>query len=299
MKIKIAGVRRGSQYSPNHVGNDAAIFNLTVQHLQKLGCEVIEYSEDEFADSPVEEDIIFNMARDVRSIRKLQELEDGGKMVVNSGYGIENCTREKMTRLLLADHIPHPHSLIIPTDQPLPLISQTLGENCWIKRGDFHAIHREDVTYVRNQEEAESVLHEYALRGIPTAVLNEHLKGDLVKFYGIAGTDFFHWFYPDDLNHTKFGLESINGKANGIPFDLESLKDICNRAARVLNIYIYGGDCVVDASGTLRIIDFNDWPSFAPCRSEAAASIARCIYDRILEWQKKSKLTVHHDDRSK
>jgi hypothetical protein len=278
MKYKIAGVKRGNRYSPNHIGNDAAIFNLTLQHLKEKDCEFAEYSEDEFQQAPIDADLIFNMARDTQSIRKLQKLEDEGKCVVNSGYGIENCTREKMTRLLLANHIPHPESIIVSTSEPLPLI-QSLGSHCWIKRGDFHAIHREDVTYARMGEEAETIIREYALRGIPSAVINEHLEGDLVKFYGVEGTDFFYWFYPDELNHSKFGLEAINGKAKGIPFDLKRLKENCSRAAQVLNIRIYGGDCVVDKNGTVRIIDFNDWPSFAPCRNDAAPYIAECIYN--------------------
>ena len=33
----------------------------------------------------------------------------------------------------------------------------------------------------------------------------------------------------------------------------------------------------------IRIIDFNDWPSFAPCRTEAAPYIAQCIEKRIRE----------------
>jgi len=117
------------------------------------------------------------------------------------------------------------------------------------------------------------------LRGIPSAVLNEHLKGDLIKFYGVKNTDFFYWFYPNDLNHSKFGLEAVNGKAQGIPFDENYLKQICTKAADVLDIYIYGGDCVVDKSGNIFIIDFNDWPSFSPCRAEAAPYIAQCIYE--------------------
>ena len=39
----------------------------------------------------------------------------------------------------------------------------------------------------------------------------------------------------------------------------------------------YGGDCIVDEDGTIRIIDFNDWPSFAPCRDTAAKYIAESI----------------------
>ncbi|MCC8146094.1 MAG: hypothetical protein LIO93_06590 [Bacteroidales bacterium] len=279
MKIKIAGIRRGNQYSPNHIGNDVAIFNLTTEYLIEKNCEVFEYTEEEFQTGKIDADFIFNMVRDRKSILKLQQLEDEGKRVVNSGYGIENCTRGKMTRLLLENNIPHPQSIIVLTDDKEFHGLESLGSHCWIKRGDFHAIHREDVTYARIGEEAESVIRGYALRGIPSAVINEHLEGDLIKFYGVEGTDFFYWFYPNDLNHSKFGLEKINGKAQGIPFDLEELKSYCSRSARVLNIYIYGGDCVVDKNGNIKIIDFNDWPSFAPCRKQAAPYIAECIYN--------------------
>ncbi len=38
--ISIIGVSRGNEYSPNHVDNDAAIFNKVVEELGQLGCEV-------------------------------------------------------------------------------------------------------------------------------------------------------------------------------------------------------------------------------------------------------------------
>ena len=271
-KLTLAGIRRGNQFSPNHIGNDAAIFALTAQHLRKLGCDVNEYIESDLLLQDPKEKGIFNMVRDWKSIHKLQELEDKNYFVVNSGYGIENCTREKMTRLLLR------------TDEdPTEALEKAGFFNCWIKRGDFHAIHREDVTYVRNPEEARSILKEYAIRGIPSAVINEHLVGDLVKFYGVAGTDFFYWFYPSNMHHSKFGLEVINGTAKGIPFDEAQLRLLCHKAAEVLNIHIYGGDCIVSEDGVMRIIDFNDWPSFAPCREEAAPNIARRIWDLMRE----------------
>ena len=106
-------------------------------------------------------------------------------------------------------------------------------------------------------------------------VVNEHLKGDLIKFYGVSGTDFFYWFYPSKCGHrSKFGLEVINGEAQGIAFDAEDLKAEADKAADMLNVPVYGGDCVVSEDGSIRIIDFNDWPSFAPCRDEAAFYIA-------------------------
>lgn len=281
-RLKVAGIRRENQFSPNHIGNDAAIFSLTVRSLRALGCEVNEYVESDLIVRDFTEKAIFNMARGWTSIHKLQEMEDKGYTVINSGYGIENCTREKMTRLLVEGNVPHPRSLILPTDEdPTEAIEGAGFYDCWIKRGDFHAIHREDVTYVRNPEEAASILKEYAIRGIHTAVINEHLVGDLVKFYGVTGTDFFYWFYPSNQHHSKFGLEQINGTAKGIPFDSTALRQLCSRAAEVLNVHIYGGDCIISDDGTIRLIDFNDWPSFAPCRDDAAPYIARRIYNLI------------------
>jgi len=278
---KIAGIVRGNCYSPNHVGNDAAVFNETIRHLELAGYEVTTYTEEDVLNREVLEPVIFTMARSKEVVEKLKEYENRGAVVVNSGYGISNCTREQMTRLLVDNNIPHPRSIITPTKDHH--IAQRLKEegmdNCWIKRGDFHAIHREDVTYVRHIEEAEGILSEYALRGIPNAVINEHLVGDLVKFYGVAGSDFFYWFYPFNMNHSKFGHEQINGKATGIAFSVEDMHAICERSAQVLKVKIYGGDCIISPEGEIRIIDFNDWPSFAPCRDQAAPYIARCIIE--------------------
>jgi len=256
---------------------------LTAEQLRQKGYKVNEYMESDLLTKDIPEDVLFNMVRDWYSIRKLQHLEDSGRLVINSGYGIENCTREKMTRLFIEANIPYPRSIILRTDQDPDTAFEKAGfANCWIKRSDFHAIHREDVTYVRHLEEAKSILKEYAIRGIETAVINEHLVGDLVKFYGVTGTDFFYWFYPSSMKHSKFGYEKINGTAHEFPFDTKYLHQLCNEAANVLNVKIYGGDCIIDEEGTIRLIDFNDWPSFAPCRSQAVPYIAECIHRLII-----------------
>jgi hypothetical protein len=282
--IKIAGIMRAGAYSPNHIGNDTAIFNAAAEQLRKRGCLVNAYSEEQFNETGVKEDIILNMCREKVSIDNLQRLEDEGRIVINSGYGIENCTRERMTRILLGSGIPYPESLIVNTDEAVkPLLKKSGFQSCWIKRGDFHAMHKEDVSYVRHPEEAQEVLQEYFYRGIKRAVINVHLEGDLVKFYGVKGTPFFYWFYPFDMGHSKYGYEVINGKSQGIEFDLKKLKSICQRAAEELNVYIYGGDCIIGTDGDIKIIDFNDWPSFAPCRNEAAPHIAKCVLSIIKE----------------
>lgn len=283
-EITIAGIMRAGAYSPNHIGNDAAIFNVVAEHLRKRGCIVNVYSEEQLIAGKVTENVIVNMCREQKSIVLLQKMEDEGKIVINSGYGIENCTRERMTRILLGSNIPYPESLMVNTDEGIKDALVKAGfSQCWIKRGDFHAMHKEDVSYVRHPEEAQEVLQEYFLRGIKRAVINKHLVGDLVKFYGVQGTPFFFWFYPFDLGHSKYGHEAINGKSQGIEFDVEKMRQICQNASEVLDVKIYGGDCIVSPEGDIRIIDFNDWPSFAPCRVDAAPHIAKCILNTIKE----------------
>ena len=277
-ELRIAGVMRAGAFSPNHIGNDTAIFNLTAEALRKRGYQVKVYSEEEFRDADISEQVIMAMCRESSSISKLKLLEDEGRVVVNSGYGIENCTRERMTRLLIGNNVPYPDSLIVNTNENIKeeLIDKGFSQ-VWIKRGDFQTIHREDVSYCRHPEEAQEVLHEYFYRGIKRAVINRHLVGDLIKFYGIRGSDFFYWFYPMEVGHNKYATSFHQEATSRFPLDIERLKAECARSSEILNVRIYGGDCIVEPDGTFRIIDFNDWPSFAPCRNEAARIIAKTI----------------------
>lgn len=289
-EIKIAAVKRSGAFSPNHIGNDTAILNIVADQLRKRGCEVNIYNEEQLIAGEVHEDIVVNMCREHRSIAVLQQMEDQGRLVINSGYGIENCIRERMTRILIGSNIPYPESLIVNTDEFVRDRLVRAGfTRCWIKRGDYHTMHKEDVSHVRHPEEAQEVLQEYFLRGIKRAVINRHLEGDLIKFYGIVGSPFFYWFYPFTDHHSKYGMEAINGVEKGTHFDEEALKAICRRAADVLDVKIYGGDCIVDAQGNMQIIDFNDWPSFAPCRNQAAPQIAKVILSMAKKHIEKSK----------
>lgn len=299
--MNIIAISRGTRYSPGHVGNDAAIYNKVVEELRHLGHSVQTCTEEEFlalpllggeADALPEEeagalperegdgsldglpDVVMTMARDLRTLNRLMEWEARGVSVVNAPQGVLGCVRRPMTEKLVMHGVPHPKSWIFATDDPLPA---EVTFPCWLKRGDSHVIVKADVSYAATCDEALRAMAGMRERGIPSVVINEHLAGDLVKFYGVQGDAFFHWFYPSATSHSKFGLEAINGAAQGFPFDPVKLKGIADEAARVLHVPIYGGDAVVSADGTVRIIDFNDWPSFAPCRAEAARAIARRV----------------------
>ena len=188
---KIAAIMRAGAFSPNHIGNDATIMNTVAEQLRKRGCEVNIYSEEQFCTGNVSEPVVINMCREQRSTELLQRLEDEGTLVINSGYGIENCIRERQARILLGSNIPYPESIIVDTDEVVKQRLIRLGmQQCWIKRGDFHTQHAEDVSYVRSPHEAQDVLQEYFLRGFKRAVISRHLPGKLVKFYGVAGTNF-------------------------------------------------------------------------------------------------------------
>ena len=274
--IKIAGIMRAGAYSPNHIGNDAAILNLTAEQLRKRGCEVKIYREEQLIAGQGTEDVIISMCRHHRSFPILQKKEDEGALVINSGYGIENCTRERLTRILIGSNIPTPDSLIVNTNEVVTERMKEAGmTKAWIKRGDYHTMHKEDVTYVRHTEEAQEVVQEYFLRGIKRAVINRHIEGELLKFYGVYGTPWFHCFF-------HYGSREARGTDEGKPqFDHDKLKEVCTRAAEALDIKIFGGDAIILPDGTFTIIDFNDWPSFAPCRAEASAVIARAILSEI------------------
>lgn len=270
----IAGIRRAKVYSPHNEDNDEAIFLEVLKCLEALGHEVRVYDESDLLDDVVEERYIYNMVRSQEAVAKLQVLEQKGVVVVNSGFGIANCGREQMTTLLLDHGVPFAPSEVLDMDG-------IVNCPCWVKRADGYTVESSDVVFVNEASQLQQVLDGFAQRGIHRVVVSQHLEGDLVKFYGVADTDFFHWFYPLASNHSKFGYEKVNGTPVGIPFSEDRLKDICSQASEVLGVEVYGGDAIVSKDGVVRLIDFNDWPSFAPCREEAAKAITQVIIRKI------------------
>jgi hypothetical protein len=145
----------------------------------------------------------------------------------------------------------------------------------WVKSGGGDAETEADVQYFPDKE----ALLNATFSDNQTHVLSEHVEGDLVKFYGIVGTPFFYAYYPTvgKSGFSKFGLEAHNGVPREYTYDVEALHRLATHAASVSGFTLYGGDCIVRPDGTFALIDFNDFPSFAPCAQEAAQSLAERI----------------------
>ncbi|MCH5247646.1 MAG: hypothetical protein J1E99_05765 [Muribaculaceae bacterium] len=283
--FKIAAVFRAREYSPNHIGNDAAILNEVCDQLRKRGCSVETFSEDRLVSEgyayPGQYNAWLTMARSPRCVDLLEKMESNGELVINSGYGIENCRRGRMANILLAHNVPFTDFIAVDTDESVvKRLKKAEYQKCWIKQADHHSQHKEDVTFVRHAGEAQEVLQEYFMRGIKRAIICRHLEGDIIRFYGVRGTSFFQWFLPMDDQPYVHDHEVEGGEKPAWIREKE-LKELCDRAAETLDLKVYGGDCIQLPTGALKLIDVNDWPSFAPCRKPAASTIARMVLSEI------------------
>lgn len=297
--MKITGISRGELYSPNHTNNDEIIFKLVADELKSLGAKVELIDEKKFQDSEIDSKVVFSMVRSPKSVEKLIELEEYGALVINSGFSINNCYRANLTKILTRNSIPYPKSLLVRTSE---MIWEEL--NCfdkypiWVKRGDVHAIHKEDVVLAYCSEEINNVLLEFKKRGIKEAVLMEHIDGDIIKFYGVIDTGFFYWFNLLDTNHSKFNIEKKVNNNNHTPFNENNLIKLAEKSAMLAGVSIYGGDVIVRKDGSLCLIDLNDWPSFAPIRETASKAIANHIYSRAEQFIKSNNYSAIIDKKT-
>ncbi|MDQ2870819.1 MAG: hypothetical protein M3S32_08760, partial [Acidobacteriota bacterium] len=135
-----------------------------------------------------------------------------------------------------------------------------------------------DVSRARDREEGLAALRDLARRGIRRALLQEHVPGDLVKFYGLGSAapnpstgeaGWFEWFYHRDQELARH------------PFDVDRLAAAARKAAGALGLEVWGGDAVVGSDGIPILIDLNAWPSFALYRETASVRIASWIASRF------------------
>lgn len=263
MSKSVAAIYRAAQFSPNSVQKDAAILESVVDWLD---ADVVMYSEDAWDDEAFRTasyDYVLSMARSERVLEALADAEQRGAKVINRTVGVRNCTRSVLDRLMRQYEIPMP--------------SQQGAHGYWVKRGDAAAQEKGDVSFAADEAELAERIKSLEARGISDYVVSAHVVGDLVKFYGVAGSGFFRYYYPTDDGQTKFDDERHNGMAHHYTFRADALQQTAEQLASTVKIDVYGGDCIVTADGHYYIIDFNDWPSFSRCKEEAAAAIAGLV----------------------
>lgn len=255
-------IRRDASFSPNSEEKDRAILQATCDVLG----EDIPIVDESRLDESYDADVYLSMARFPQTIQMLKHFEEQGKVVVNSGFAVEACSRSHLQAIMTSHQVPIPPSK---------------GEfGYWIKRGDAAAQLENDVVYCEDGETLKRAQADFSSRGITDVVITAHVKGDVVKFYGV-GHHFFQYFYPTDDQQTKFSHERVNGKAHHYAFDEKCLEREVQRLANIITLDVYGGDAIIDKEGNFFIIDFNDWPSFSRCKKEAANAIAQLVKERM------------------
>lgn len=271
--IEIAGIERRTEFSPNHEYNDYLMIYETARELKKLGAVVNVYKEEDLFEVEIKEDFIFSMVQSPDGSEKLLDIAKNKKFVINSPESVRNCYRYNMNRIMEENNIPFPKSIIVDTDTKDFSFLESFKNELWIKRGDAHAVQKEDVIFIDDKSKVQDALREFKARGLERCAVQNHIEGDTVKFYSVGGKDLFYW-YTTDLKYST-------------TFDEERLKNIANKAAKSLGIEVFGGDAVITAKSDIFIVDMNDWPSFAPIRDRASKVIANLIINKIYKYQNK------------
>lgn len=277
MKRRILGISRSTRFSPHSENRDAAIFAAVANRLNRGQNEVSTISEDLFVAIDLSDfDLVFSMARGNDVLETLAKAEEkDGLKVVNSSKSLLRLSRASIVALLSKSGFPIPRTQV---GSPKELRCAEIPYPMWLKRADACAQQQGDVCLVHNEQEKQEALERFSQHSTLTLVAEEHLDGDLVKFYGVEGTDFFSLSYPtSEGGFSKFGLEEANGVPHHYAFGREEMKQTADDIARLTGMTIYGGDAIVQEDGSFKVIDFNDWPSFSSCRKEAAKAIASRI----------------------
>lgn len=273
MRRRIYAISRAERFSPNSVGKDAAILESVAGELRQAGFDVEIRHE---GDIPMAADAAayISMGREPATVAMLKRIENAGVPVINSARSVETCCNRRQV-----------NDMMRQAGVRLPDAEGNCGY--WLKRADGTAESSGDIRFAADKQTAERELMLMKSAGIKDIIVQAHVRGDLVKFYGVSGTDFFHVCYPCDDGNWKFDDERHNGTTCHYQFDRQELHGMAERAAETTGTTVYGGDCIVGSDGKVTIIDFNDWPSFSRCREKAATAIAETVTERVRIYETK------------
>ena len=266
------GIFREEAHSPGRESDDSEILRLTAKGLEAKGFQVDLKTPDELG-GVVEATPrgIFLMCERPEALQALRVLEADGVREVNSPAAVLGTYRDRMIAQFGEAGVPFvPSRLVATLGERVDVV-----EPIWVKRSDVHNTQAGDVVYAVDTAAAARALAGMAARGMARAVVQPHVDGDLIKFYGIGPGSpngeppWFRWFYHKDQTLREFA------------FDRRALARLVRRAAAALGLEIYGGDCIVTPTGEIVLIDLNAWPSFALFREEASSAIAAYLSVRF------------------
>jgi glutathione synthase/RimK-type ligase-like ATP-grasp enzyme len=268
--MRLVGLYRETEYSPGrHRSNDAMLLEQVAEALRTSGVAVDLMTANDAERTRPDAELVFSMCQGSRALEFLTRWEREGARLINSPRAARNTYRDRLPRLMKEAGIDFPRTKLVRTMSGAASGINVNG-GVWLKRGDVHASISADVQWVASLDRLRAGLQDFAARGVTHAVVQEHRPGDEIKFYGVAGNAFFHWFYPKEA--------SASGRH---AFDVDALRQLTETAAAAAGLDIFGGDVIVGPDGRLTLIDLNDWPSFAPCRDEASAAIAFHLMRRL------------------
>jgi hypothetical protein len=256
------GIYRELAHSPGRVDDDRAILESVAGALAVRGFNVELVTANTEFDTHFAN--IFVMCERGAILDRLKGAEKTGSIVVNGPDAIRNTYRHRMVELFSKHNVSAPASQIVASDAG----KRRPPTGVWIKRYDFHATESCDVLYAASEKGWQEALQRFAKRGIPFVVAQEHVPGDLVKFYGVRNamgrveSNWFEWFY-----HRDKGML-------GYFFEVKCLRRAAFDAATALGLEIFGGDAIIQADGRPVILDINAWPSYSRFRDRAAQVIA-------------------------
>ena len=265
------GIFRERTHSPGRESDDTEILRLTGKHLEARGYQISLKTTDDLAvPDEIRPDLVFLMCETFEPLRQLATWEARGVPHVNPLEAVLNTYRDRMIARFEGASVPFIPSRLVDTRHP----ATTVEFPVWVKRADVHNTQDGDVVQVESPAGLAGALAALAGRGIERAVLQPHVAGDLVKFYGVGSAEpdgeppWFHWFHHADQ------------RLAGHPVDAGGLARIAAQAAAALGLEVYGGDAIVTADA-LVLLDLNAWPSFARVREEASRVIAAHLVRRV------------------
>lgn len=271
-------ISRHSKFSPNSEARDEALFRSLVMNFALQGISIATFDEAVFEHRPPQLEkstLILSMARSEAALQALAAAEESGVPVLNSPRALQKVQRTDFQQWFAESGHAAKHWHISTLT---PDIKARLSFPLWWKRNNPSTTSATDVQFVEHLAQLNAILSEHANED---ALLMEHIDGQLIKFYGVEGTNFFYAEPHTPQRFSKFGHEQHNHhKDLGVssPMWKQALRAIHTAATQVAQqsgFSIYGGDAILREDGTFVLIDFNDFPSFSACLPEASEAIVQ------------------------